>query len=315
VLWRDLRRVRSGTAPDGRPIYTGPSQNDLVVFNTADGESTVFSFDVSKTWRSSAGRFDVYLGYAYTDASDVHPATSSTAFSNWGRVARTDPNNPVLATSNYETRHRFPLSVTWRKAFFGDYESGVSLFVERRSGRPYSVTFGGGSTGFGDPTQSTEFGQLLFIPANPTDIDYGSTTTAGVTRTLTSAQFQEFVSGYGLDRYRGGVVPRNALRSPWVTAADMRFSQQIPAFFKTARGVFTVDIENVANLLNNDWGRVAQVAFPHTAPVVDMTIQPNGRYLYRPVAGVSGVQAPRFALGTPSIQSVWRIQLGVRFEF
>lgn len=314
VVWRDLRLTRTGTAPDGRPIYTGPQNtNDLLLANTPDGESVLYSIDLSKTWRTDAGRFDFYIGYAYNDSEDVNPATSSTAFSSYGRVGTVDPNNPVLATSNYETRHRFPASLSWRKAFFGDFESRAALFVERRSGRPYSLTFGGATTAFGDPSQSAERRQLLFIPTNPGDIDYGSTTTGGVTRTLTAQQFQDFVAGYGLDKYRGSYVPRNALRSPWVTTADLRLTQEIPAFIKGARGVVTVDIENLTNLLNDKWGRLAQVSFPHFSPTVDAQIQPNGRYRYVPVAGVDGVQTPFFSLS--AIQSVWRIQLGVRFEF
>ncbi len=315
VYWRDGRLVRTGTAPDGRPIYTGApgGLNDLIIDITPQGSSQLLSLDLSKTWRTAAGRFDAFIGYAYNEAQDVSPATSSTSFSNYGRVGRTDPNNPALATSNYETRHRFPFSVSWRKAFWGEYETRAALFVERRSGRPYSLTYGPATTAFGDPAQATERGQLLFIPANTSDIDFGSTVTGGVTRTLTAAQFDEFINAAGLGKYRGGFVPRNALRSPWVTTADLRLQQEIPGFFKDARGVISIDIENVANLVNNDWGRLAQVSFPHFAQVVDATIQANGRYQYRPVAGVSGVNTPFFSLS--ALPSVWRVQLGVRYEF
>ena len=315
VYWRDGRLVRTGTAPDGRPIYTGPAGglNDLIIDMTPQGSAQILSLDLSKTWRTAAGRFDAFIGYAYNESEDVSPATSSTSFSNFGRVSRTDPNSPALATSNYETRHRFPFSVSWRKAFWGDYESRAALYVERRSGRPYSVTYGPATTIFGDPAQAAERAQLLFIPTNTSDIDFGTTTTSGVTRSLTAAQFDEFIEANGLGKYRGGFVPRNALRSPWVTTADLRLQQEIPGFFKDARGVISIDIENVANLVNNDWGRLAQVSFPHFAQAVDATIQPNGRYLYRPLAGVSGVNAPFYSIS--ALPSVWRVQLGVRYEF
>ena len=86
-----------------------------------------------------------------------------------------------------------------------------------------------------------------------------------------------------------------------------------PGLFKDARGVLSLDIENVANLVNNDWGRLAQVSFPHFAQALDATIQPNGRYLYRPLAGVSGTNAPFYSIS--ALPSVWRVQLGVRYEF
>lgn len=306
VFWQDLRLRQSGTAPDGRPLYTSaaPGGNDLLITNTDQGDSLLLSFDISKTWRTAAGQFDLYVGYAYNEAEDVNPGTSSVAFSSFGRVGTSDPNNPVVATSNYETRHRFPISLNWRKAFWGDYETGASLFVERRSGRPYSLTFGRGTSVFGDPSQGGEQRQLLFLPANLTDVDYAGG--------LTAAAMQTFIDTYGLAKYQGGIVPRNAFSSPWVTTADLRLSQEIPTFIKGTKGVVTLDIENFANLVNSDWGRLEQVSFPHFSPTVDASIV-NGRYVYRPVAGATGVNVPFRSL--TALQSVWRIQLGVRFEF
>jgi hypothetical protein len=98
-----------------------------------------------------------------------------------------------------------------------------------------------------------------------------------------------------------------------VTSADLRLSQQIPTFIKNSKAILTLDIENVANLINSDWGRLAQISFPHFAPALDATIQANGRYQYRPLAGVTGVSPPLQSLS--AIQSVWRMQLGLRIEF
>ena len=136
VLWQDIRLQQIGTAPDGRPIYgprpdgrTSASIQDFLLTNTNEGQSTVFSIEASKTWRTGAGRFDAYLGYGHQDVKDVNPGTSSTASSNWDNVAVSDPNDPGLETSNYEIEHRFNGSFAWRRAFFGDYETS------RRAGR------------------------------------------------------------------------------------------------------------------------------------------------------------------------------------
>ncbi len=114
VLWQDLRLQEVGTAPDGRPIYApradgrvNPSLQDLLLTNTSQGESAVFTIEASKTWRTAAGRFDANLGYGNQDVKDVNPGTSSTASSNWDNVAVSDPNDPGLGTSNYEIEHRF----------------------------------------------------------------------------------------------------------------------------------------------------------------------------------------------------------------
>lgn len=313
ILYRDLRLQQTGTAPDGRPIYSqqGPgsrgSAQDLLLLNTDQGEAVIWTLDLTGSWDTRAGRFDAYLGYGNQDVKDVNPGTSSQASSNWDNLATEDPNNPKLATSNYEIEHRFPLQLTWRKAFFGDHETSVGLFVERRSGRPFSYTFGSATTAFGDPRQASRQRQLLYVPMNPGDVDYAGG--------LTPEALDAFIVASGLDKYRGRIAPRNAFKSPWVTSADLRLSQEIPAFFGSSRGVLTLDIENVANLINKDWGQLASVQFPYVAPVLNATINPTtGRYTYSPLPGRTAPAPANFVVSPPQA-SVWAMQLGVRFEF
>jgi outer membrane receptor for ferrienterochelin and colicin len=344
VLWRDLRLQRAGTAPDGRPIYapredgrTNEELQDFLLTNTGQGEGTVWTVDFSKTWRTAAGRFDAYLGYGHQDVEDVNPGTSSTAVSNWDNVAVSDPNDPGLATSNYEIEHRFTTSLAWRKSFFGAYETSVGLFGERRSGRPYSLTFGGGSPVWGDPRQDERQRQLFYVPngdvlyevpCTAADVSAGVVGCANAlgytSATPAAARFasdtEAFIRRHGLEKYRGRIMPRNSERSPWVSVLDLRIAQELPVFGKT-RGLLTLDIENLANLLDNDWGQLRQVSFPYVAPVVDAgriatAGCPGGAttcYVYRPQAGATGPVEPFETIS--SLPSVWRLQLGFRIEF
>ncbi|MGH8249842.1 MAG: TonB-dependent receptor [Steroidobacteraceae bacterium] len=340
VLWRDIRLQQIGTAPDGRPIYApsadgrSTSSQDLLLTNTQQGEGTVFSIDASKTWRTGAGRFDAYLGYGYQDIKDVNPGTSSTASSNWDNVAVSDPNDPGLETSNYEIEHMFKGAFTWRKAFFGDYETSVSLVGERRAGRPYSYTFGANSPVWGDPRQFSRQRHLFYVPADADDVIYevactdadvvamvAGCATAGDDFTSASpgaAQFSQEVEAYiqqqGLEKYRGRIVPRNSHRSPWLSVLDLRFAQELPIFRRT-RGIITLDIENFANLINKDWGQLRQVSFPYFTPVLDVNRidATTNRYVFRPRSGLSGPVTPFKTLS--ALPSVWRVQLGFRIEF
>ncbi len=361
VLWKDLRLVQTGTAPDGRPRYTSrddfspcnptetppcprPSGQDLLLTNTHQGSGTVFATDFSKTWRASAGRFDAYLGYGYQDIRDVNSGTSSTALSNHDSYAVRDINDPKLSTSNYEIEHQFKGLFSWRKALQGDNETGVTLVAERRSGRPYSFTFShppfpaSSSNVWGDSSQQSRQHQLFYVPANATDVIYEgqctdvevnvvtgctsavSFSSANAAAAAFAAATEAFIHSEGLERYRGMIVPRNSGRSPWVTSLDLRLTQEI-AIWRKARGVVSLDIENLANLINNDWGRVSQVSFIYVAPVLDVnriatTGCPGGAdscYVYRPGAGQTGPTAPVTSL--TALNSVWRVQLGLRFEF
>jgi hypothetical protein len=361
VLWKDLRLVQTGTAPDGRPRYTTradrspcnpgqtpgadglctrPTGQDLMLTNTSEGEGTVFTIDFAKTWRTKAGRFDAYFAYGHQDIKDVNSGTSSTARSNWDSFAVSDSENPGLETSNYEIEHQFKGAFTWTKAFFGDYDTSVALVGERRSGRPYSLTFGAGTGVFGDPRQAARQRQLLYIPSatgTAGDVLYEvpcvqADVTNGICANLTSftttspiaaafrAAMDAFIERHDLEGYRGRIVPRNSQRSPWLSVLDLRLAQELPIWGR-ARGTLTLDVENLANLINNDWGQLRQVGFIYVAPVVDAnrivtTGCPGGAascYVYRARASNSGPVEPVNTLS--ALPSVWKIQLGLRFQF
>jgi hypothetical protein len=82
----------------------------------------------------------------------------------------------------------------------------------------------------------------------------------------------------------------------------------------------TLDIENLGNMLNNDWGRVDGFVQPFNAPVVDAGFAQlpdtdgtsvdhydHSQYVYsnftKPVPTVA------------KVPSVWKIQLGLRYRF
>lgn len=343
VLWQDIRLEQVGTAPDGRPIYaprddgrSNPLLQDFLLTNTGEGEGRVLTIEFRKTWRTGAGRFDAYLGYGNQDVKDVNPGTSSTASSNWDNVAVSDPNDPGLETSNYEIEHRFNSSIHWTKALFGEYETSIALIGERRSGRPYSYTFGAGSPVWGDPRQAARQRHLFYVPDGDVIFegacaaaevgvvagctDEGVFTSSNAAAAQFAADMDAYIEEQGLEKWRGRIMPRNSHRSPWVTSLDMRFAQELPIFRKT-RGVLTFDIENFTNLLNSDWGQLRQVNFPFFTPVVDASrIEsagcPNGApscYVYRPRSGTTGPVRPFNAIS--SLPSIWRMQLGFRIEF
>ena len=76
----------------------------------------------------------------------MNPGVSSTASSNFGQVATADFNHPGLATSNYEIKHQWKGRLSWTHKFWGDNETLVSLYFERRSGLPYSFVYNPRST-------------------------------------------------------------------------------------------------------------------------------------------------------------------------
>ena len=118
------------------PTFDSPLLDSFALTNADDSNrGFIASFGVSKDWESG---WNMQAGYAYSDAEDVQPMTSAVAFSNYNNRAFTDPQEQILSTSNFNTKHRFTANIGYEKAFIGDYKTRVDTFLLSQSGRPYS---------------------------------------------------------------------------------------------------------------------------------------------------------------------------------
>ncbi len=331
LLWKDLRSVQIGTAPDGRPIYgrttagtIGANTFDLMLTNAADGGTTKsVALTLAKSWHDGLLEgLDLRGTYTYTRSQDRNPMTSSIGLSSYTRFATSDPNNPPIATSDYEVRNRFALQVSWYRKLFGDNETGITVFAQRRSGLPFSYTFAN-TNKTGDRSYDDVFGnvvssysgrqassnQLFYVPKTS-----GGAVTATSDPTVTyaagfdMAAFNAFLKQTGLINYAGGVAPRNGFRGNSVTTIDIRISQEFPAFVPHGSKLLAyIDIENFGNLLNDSWGVLDQYDFYRGVPVVQPSIV-GGKYLYS-----GGVTAPDAFTVTNA--SLWQIKFGLKYSF
>ncbi|QYF86495.1 TonB-dependent receptor [Brevundimonas sp. PAMC22021] len=315
VGWVDLSllRTQNGTAPDGRPVF-GPNpvrtgQQVLMLTNVHGGQSDQFAVALSKDWYDGwLNGTGFNLSYTYLDATDPSAGTSSTASSNFGNIAVSDPNMPPLATSNYEIEHALKLSLSYQRAFFGDYRTRFALFAQRRSGLPFSYTYSSGTL-FGDYTSANR--NLLYVPQVDASGNVTATSDPIVTYapTFNVTAFNDFLKRTGLIDFAGGISPRNAFNSPYVTTVDIHIEQELPAFFPGgARLTGYLDIENFGNLLNDEWGTIQQIGFPYISNNVGATRNAaNTQYTYN-----------AFTERSPSsftAQSVWQMKFGVRYRF
>ncbi|HRC54476.1 MAG: TonB-dependent receptor [Myxococcales bacterium] len=333
IFWRDLRRNLDTIAnnnptdvlPDGRPYYDhvaaggqfNPNRGyDMFLDNTSGGRSHAASIAISKKFPfglSLAG------SYAYTDAQEVSPATSSRSVSNYGLAAVVDPQKPDVARSNYERTHRFMGVMQFSRAIikdiwpcctrpWEDMRTTVSLFFEGRSGQPFSYTFADNAGGnnlariFGEEREFARRNrQLFYVPKG----DGSDVILMGIDQ----ADFDKFLKDRGLDKYKGQIAPRNAFTSSWLNRFDMRISQDLPSPVAGHRARFVLDIENLGNLLNDDWGRYTQVGFPFTVPAVDVNYNAAERkYVY---SNLRTLKPQRVDV----LQSVWRMSMGLIYDF
>lgn len=168
----DLEQV--GVTAEGYPQYKSVREPSFVLTNSSVGNKS-FGFSLSVGKEHDNG-LEWKLGYAYNDAQDVSPMTSSVAFSNYQNRAFFDPQEEVLSTSNYNIKNRFTLNLKYRKAFWGDNMTTFSLFGFSSSGRPYSRAFNGTINPYGF-TPYLDFRTNVLRPGATRNSEKGSTWT------------------------------------------------------------------------------------------------------------------------------------------
>ena len=337
VYFTDIRSIPSTSTnpliaqtPDGR-IRLVPATNsfsdtfqDIVLTNTNKGRSYIAIARVDKTIE---GWGNAFFSYTWQNVKDQAPATSSTAGSNYGNGAFFDGTGAAYGRSNDEVRHFFKYGVTFDHAFFGDYKTKIGLFGETRIGKPFSYTMQDSSQGRSSIFGNTGTGQryLLYVPTGLNDplVSYDNQTTA--------ANLDALINSTGLAKYRGQVAPRNAFNSKWFTRLDLHFSQEVPTGVGNSRVTLFADIENFTNLLNRNWGQIAEYSFPYTIPAarVSCLTTPVATGT-APVAGQtaanSGQACAQYRYTAPSAtpasqqvvstrQSLYQIRIGARISF
>ena len=343
----DIRRADGGFTVDGRPIYraidpTAPGceavlqgtggtppvytnvtapcfstgrDDELQLTNGPGYESHTASFLLSKNFDggvfTDGGSTAIRFGYAWTDSDNTRNNGSATATSNYDVTAAFDRQNPAVSTSNFETRHNITAAISFREEFFGDFATRLGIYFTARSGRPYSLTFDGGGV-FNDSASGTG-NALLYIPSGLDDPNLSpSSSAAAVTALLDYLETSEV--GKQCKFNLGESIARNTCRNDWFYDMDLRFSQEIP-FIGSLTGLVEdrielfADFDNFLNFVDDGWNVFRRRGgFSQTVDLVDAGVDSAGRYI------ITGFN-PEDNNSVSTSPSVWRIQLGVRYEF
>lgn len=284
----------TGTSVTARANRNTAYNDAIIAKSTGKGSGEQLTLSLQKPYEEN---WFWQVSYTYTDATEVSPLTSSTSSSQLGNVAIFQANEEDAARSNYLIRDRFSAAVSYRHYFFDDLKTEVSMFYEGRKGKPFSYTFDNDANGDG------RLNDLLYIPAGPGDVAFGSP--------AEEAAFFNYVSqNEYLRNHQGEVAERNAAFSSFVHNFDVRISQELPGFFAGNKAEIWLDILNVGNLIDKEWGVVSETPFPLTRGVVEYGgINAAGQYVYR--------------FNTPDRELVyddrgisrWALQLGFRYSF
>jgi len=312
LYYRPAATGRAWTSGDARFGRDSRFGNVYLIDNTGKGKSQQLTVSLNKPW-SGESDWSWNLGYTYTNATEVAGLTSSTANSGYNYSYVFNSGEDVSSTARYEIRDRFSGSLNWKHAFFGNYETQVGLFYEGRSGRPYSYVFVNDANG-----DSRAGNDLFYVPAARGDVLFGALSSAGVfTPNATMEQaFWTWMEGQqALQRYSGSYAPSNAFRAGWTNTFDLRFSQELPGFFEGHKSKLWLDIQNVGNLLNKDWGHIIDYGFFANSRVATLVGIYDGKYVYNFNRADDPAVANADADGVNRGVSQWSVQVGFKYEF
>ena len=172
------------------------------------------------------------------------------------------------------------------------------MFATANEGRGMSYTFEEGiDRYFGDGNANGR--QLVYIPTeNDPNVVYGPD--------FDLDAFNAFIASEGLDR--GEIMRRNSVNGDWWTKVDVRISQELPAFHKDHSASAFFVIENLGNLLNDEWGVLKQGNFV-SEEVVEASVNDEGQYVYE--AYLPAGQRNGVVNGA----SQWEVRVGVNYRF
>jgi hypothetical protein len=305
----------TGTAANGsnlakvNPSYT----NAYELSNTSQGYRYSITAQVGKTFPFGLSG---NVAYTYGHSKDVTNGIRNSMESNWQLNQALNPNNPGLANSNFDIRHRIVSNLNLRHDWDAakNYTANFTFFFSAQSGNPYSYGF--------YPSAIDGTGQqvsLAYIPKQGETVNFFSDVVGGATAAQQAAAFDAFIDKNSyLSSRRGNFTQRNAAFTPWNNQLDFRFSQDFKFGGKHKQVItFTYDIVNLTNLLNKKWGQ-----YYFSANTFNSTSSIGLTPKTTPSFANAATTYPKYTFQDPGVPysvdlfaSRWQMQFGIRYGF
>jgi hypothetical protein len=321
------------TGPTQTPVYLGGKVNSAfsnvyLLTNTTQGYRYNLTAQISKVTNNiKAGKHTINwswnIAYTYGMSKDVSNGIRNSFQSNYEVNPAINSNEPQLAYSNFDLRHRV-VGSTMFGFNWSDYNTtSVAFFYAGQSGSPYTFVYSNGGNAFNNAATYS----LPYIPADPSQIifaDQKSSNGSIYTAAQQSADFFNYVNG---DKYlnsrKGQYAERNGERTPWNHELDMKlmYEFKFKGNNKQHSLQLSFDVFNVLNLLNNSWGHINFVSNTNNYTVNLLTFANDaagnkpGTAVYSPTFNFVPPPSTGHYYTVDPINSRWQGQLGVKYNF
>jgi hypothetical protein len=304
----------SASAKFVNPDIAGPGKGGTVIVleNTKKGYSFASTAQLSKSF--SKGFFGS-IAYTYTLATEISSNPGSQATSAWQSIInRGTPNNEELYNSAYSTPHRVVGNLSYRFEYANHFATTISLYYEGANQSRYSYIIGGDINNDGNNASD-----LMFIYAKGSDVPFVEVAGKYTVADQQAAYDKLIANTPYLKKHAGQYAERNSALTPWYNRIDGRLLQDF--YVKTGNTKhtlqFSVDMINLPNLLNRNWGIRDQYIInnPLTLKAVSATGQPTFT-----LAEISTSATTKELVTNPfqkisTFGTTWGMQLGLRYIF
>ena len=331
----------AGTSGGDAQRINSNFSNFFLLTNTQEGHRYQFTGSLAKTF---ANVLDASVAYTYGQSKDISNGIRNSYSSNWELNPAQTPNNPGLAYSNFDLRHRVVGTLNYHQKLGDRFTGFVTGVFTYQAGTPFTYVYN--NQFFGNGQQNV---QLAYVPQNAGDVvlvDAASVSQRDATGVLVplrvdasggAAKLDNFLSNDAyLSTRRGQYTERNGARTPWNNQADIRFMLRahLGSLSPNEAGVtaaghtveISLDLINVGNLINSTWGRryytpdtfnstagfgLNQVGFADGAG--NLARSYSAATYNRPAFTYSPLTSPAYSVDPFS--SRWQGQLGLRYSF
>lgn len=262
-----------------------------------DGYYASLTAQVSKTWG-----FGLSLSAAYTYASSKNVidgiGDQVTSAYKTNTFNRNGSNVPELGYSSYVSPHRIMINLGYRMA---NQKSNTSfgLFYEAyRLGYIGNYSYSRFSYTMGNVTGDGGADILLYVPTRD------QLNQMKFTDDKNKEAYWEFIQGNKyLSKHIGEYTDRGGVVMPWRQELNFKFSHEFLFNVKGKRNSLTlgVDVNNIANLLNRNWGNVKQISS-------------NQILTYNAANSTYTFKKPTWSTKASTI-STWSALLSIRYTF
>lgn len=323
------------TGPTQTPIYVGGKVNSAfsnvyLLTNTTQGYRYNLTAQLSKSTNNlklgtHSMNINWMVAYTYGMSKDLSNGIRNSFQSNYEVNPAINPNNPDLAYSNFDLRHRIVSTASFSLNWSASNTTSLTFFYAGQSGSPYTFIYASSPNPFGNASNAG----LVYIPKEGEQLNFADIkdpVSGAVTYSAAQQQtdFNNYING---DKYlserRGQYTLRNGQRTPWNHEVDLKLLHEFK--FKNSGNSLqlSLDIFNVLNLINNDWGHISFVTNVNNYDVNLLAFATDASG-HKPGAPSTGY-VPTFNFVAPPstghyyttdpINSRWQAQFGVKYIF